>query len=259
MLLSSIVVLVCLSSVSLMVGVVVLLVLIASIVVFARTKNYGEAALALVAGLLTAFTVDWTAGRFITFVVAWLAFSFLAIMISSVRLAANLESIYTHAAVSLSHDPAEITRLTKELQAIGNKGTPYHQLLPIVRAEAIRLLVFRKIPIEDLSEALKAIEVVSTVTRVDPQVVTLFIADVLKILRVRTSSRYQVTLDQVLSIIRESAVPPEDYIKAFQQSRRLALSHAIRPDIYFQRISDCLEDGVAPEDMSEAISDRRGA
>jgi hypothetical protein len=255
MLLAAIVILVSLLSTTLMVGVTVLLVGIVSIVIYAKTSNYGEAALALVAGLLTVFTVEWTAGRFIAFTVAWIGFTLIALMISSVRLAAKLESIYTHAAASLSNDPSTIRQITKRLQDIGRKRTQYGQLQAVERAEAIRLLVFRKIPIDSLADAVSSVEIFSTFTRVDPRTITLFIADISKILQLQTPDRYQQALSRVLSIIRESAVQPEDFIKAFQQSRRLVLSGAINTEAYFQAVRENLETGVAPEDMLGAIQE----
>jgi hypothetical protein len=46
-------------SAPLMVGSAALLVVLISVLVYAATSNYGEAALALVAGLLTVLTVQW--------------------------------------------------------------------------------------------------------------------------------------------------------------------------------------------------------
>jgi hypothetical protein len=243
-------------SVPVMEAIILLVVWLSALVVYIKTRNYGEAALALVAGILTAFTVDWTPGRFAAFLIVWVVFSFLALMISSVRLAANLETIYTDAAISLSGNSLEIKALAKKLEAIGQKGTNYHQLQPEQRAEVIRLLVFRKVPVESLTEALQAIEIVTVVTRVSHQDATLFIVDVLKILQIHTPSQYQATLDQVMSIIRGSAVSPIEFIKAFQESRSLVLSGRVSAENYFRMVKEALENGVAPDDVAGVISEQ---
>src|SRR5687767_2968720 len=48
----------------LMLGTVLLVVWAVAIVVYVSTRKYGEAALALVAGLLTAYSVTWNTPRF---------------------------------------------------------------------------------------------------------------------------------------------------------------------------------------------------
>jgi hypothetical protein len=63
---------------------------------------------------------------------------------------------------------------------LGKRGTIYHQLQAEQRAEVIRLLIFRKVPIESLGEALQAIKIMTVVTRVSHEDATLFIVDVLK-------------------------------------------------------------------------------
>src|SRR5437016_7649321 len=59
----SVVVLVALLSSKLMLGTVLLMVWAVAIIVYGRKKDYGEATLALVAGLLTAFSVTWNRPR----------------------------------------------------------------------------------------------------------------------------------------------------------------------------------------------------
>src|SRR5947209_8035747 len=57
---------ICMTSLPLMVGATLFLVLMVSIIV-ANKQSYGEAALALVAGILTVYTVEWTPNRFLAF------------------------------------------------------------------------------------------------------------------------------------------------------------------------------------------------
>lgn len=166
-LLSGLVIAVCLISATLMIGCIILLVLMTSVVIFANTRKYGDATLALVAGLLAAFTVDWNAARFFAFVVAWIGFSLLVLMISSIKLAADLERIYTHAAISLSAGSSSTLVVSKQLQAIGTKETPLQQLQAVERAEAVRLLVFRKVPLDLIADALASIEIVAAVMKDD--------------------------------------------------------------------------------------------
>jgi hypothetical protein len=254
-LLSSLIIVVCLISATLMVGCIVLLVVVTSVIVFANTRKYGEATLALVAGLLAAFTVDWDAARFIAFVGAWIGFSLLVLMSASIKLAADLERIYNHAAVSISAEGDSTLAVRKQLETIGIKGTPLQQLQAVERAEAVRLLVFRKVPLDLIADALTSVEIVAVVTQVDAKAATNFIADLTNILA-RAPGDLRSTMEYILDIMRESAAPPEDFIRAFRDSRSLVLSGEISPQAYFQLLRQCLEEGIAPEDVLDEIRRR---
>ena len=104
LLLATVAIAVAATSSNAMMAIAVLLVLGTSIVVYASTSNYGEAALALVAGLLTVFSVEWTAGRFVIFAGAWTVFSLAVLLIASIRIAATVEDLYLHAASSVSRN-----------------------------------------------------------------------------------------------------------------------------------------------------------
>ena len=59
----------------------IILVLATSLGIFIKTGNYGEAALALVAGLLTIYSVEWTTGRWLAFVSVWITFTMIALYV----------------------------------------------------------------------------------------------------------------------------------------------------------------------------------
>lgn len=242
-------------SVQLMMGITILVVLLVSIVVYSRTNSYGEAALALVAGLLTAFTVDWTAGTFIAFAVAWVGLSLFSLLISSVRLAAEVEEIYSDAGRSISSGrPREVQ---KQLEEIG-KDKFIKMLGPTKRAEVIRLFAFRKLSIPSMQYGLRAVEMLSTITRVDHETVAEFVIDVYKMFRSTPGPRYQHLLDQVYEIIRESPVSPGEFIAAFKDSRHLALSGDVDPETFFRHLTIALDQGVAPEEVYEHLRDQLG-
>jgi len=251
--LAAAVIAVSLLSVYLMMGVTILVVILVSVVVYARTNNYGEAALALVAGLLTAFTVEWTTGNFIAFVVSWVGLSLFSLLISSVKLAAGVEEIYADAARSI--DPSHLSEVQKQLQEIGNDSF-IRMLGPVKRAEVIRLFAFRKIPVASMQYGLRAVEMLSTVTSVEHQPVAEFVVDVYKIFKTTPSPRYQKLLDGTYEIIRESCVSPGEFIAAFRDSRHLALSGDIDPETFFRQLTAALDQGVAPEEVYEYLRDQ---
>ncbi len=235
-----------------MMAISVLVVLIVSILVYWQTNNYGEAALALVAGLLTAFTVTWTPGIFAAFIVAWVSLSLFALLFSSVKLAAESERIYTDAAQSISTQQVGKTR--KQLEEIG-KDEFIKMLGPIRRAETIRLFAFRKLPMSSMRYGLRAVETLSTITRVDHETAAEFVIDVYKMFESTPGPRYQQLLNRILGIMGESPVSPREFIEAFRDSRLLALSGNIDPEKYFQYLTEALEIGVVPAETYEYLQE----
>jgi hypothetical protein len=240
-------------SVQLMMGTTILVVVLVSVVVYSRTDSYGEAALALVAGLLTAFTVEWTTGSFIAFIVAWAGLSLTSFLISSIKLAAQVEEVYSDAARSI--DPTRYYELRGELQKIGNDSF-IKMLGPVKRAEVIRLFAFRKLPTTSMQYGLRAVEMLSTVTSVEHQPVAEYVADVYKMFRSTPGPRYQKLLDRVYQIMRTSCVSPGEFITAFRDSRHLALSGEFDPESYFEHLTAALDKGVAPDDVYEYLRDQ---
>ena len=253
MFLTATVISVSLVSTQLMMGIIILIVLLVSIIVYSRTDNYGEAALALVAGLLTAFTVDWDAGTFTAFVVTWVALSLFSFLISSVKLAAEKEEIYSDAARSI--DPSGSKEVRKQLEQIG--GDKFIRMLgPIKRAEVIRLFAFRKLQTTSMQYGLRAVEMLSTVTRVDHETVAEFVVDVYKMFGSTPGRRYQDLLNRIYEIIRDSPVSPSEFIAAFKDSRHLALSDSVDPETFFQYLTMALDRGVAPDKVYEYLQDQ---
>ncbi len=138
-----------------MMGIIVILVFLMALTVYIKTKNFGEAALSLVAGMLAAFTVEWTTNKFIVFSGVWIGFSLLIIMISSVSLATKVEDIYRQAAIFI--DSNDYLTIEKQLK-IYSKTTPLKMMGPVERAEIVLILSFQKIKPELISSFLRVIE-----------------------------------------------------------------------------------------------------
>jgi hypothetical protein len=184
------------------------------------THKYGEAALALVAGLLTAYSVTWNTPRFIGFIVIWSGFSFVALLISSVRIASQVESIYRQAALTIDDTPVNSHELEKRLQQVGNTDNKF-SLGPVERAEAIRIFAFRKLPVSIMEAGLKSVGMLSVITGLDAKIVARFVADVYRIFGAVTTDDGELLLGVIHQTIRQSAAPPSDFMAAFEHSRRL--------------------------------------
>lgn len=227
-----------------------LIILVTSIIIYATSRNYGESAVALAAGLLALFSVTWDTGKTIGFFVAWISFSLFALLISSINLASEDEEIFLDAALSLS--TADTKKVEKELRSISAKAKT-KKLGPIERAEVIRLFAYRKLPIEAMQYALQAVETMTIITKADHNLVAVFVVDIYKMFGSVPGPRYQQLLDRVYNVMRESPVSPSEFIIAYNKSRHIALSGNLSPENYFLHLREALEKGISPADVHEYL------
>lgn len=235
-----------------MMGVVLLVVLGVTVIVYATSDNFGEAALALVAGLLTAYSVTWSTSRFVAFIAVWAAFSFLAILISSIKLAAKSEGLYRQAAIALSDNSYQVSQTEKELKKIGDDNT-VDGLGPIERAETLLIFSYRKLTKEVMPSALKAVAILSVITQLQPKIIAAFVADAYKVFDSAFPEQQEQLVDILYKNIKESPVTPQDFIDAFKLSRRLILNKSIAPTTYLELLRQSLETGTPPDEVIEYI------
>lgn len=243
-----------LHSAPLMMGTAALLVLLVSLCIFAARGNFGEAMLSLIGGLITIFAFEWTPGRYIAFMTAWTGFAFTALLISSVKLAAKAEEVYRMASLRLASRPEDHTVIEKQLRRIGS-STTLKMLGPIERAEIIRVLAFRKLPIELFEPCLNAVETLSVITKCRIKTIAIFVADFLLSFAPDSDADARRLVDTLNDVIKDVPVAPEEFFASFESSRRLLVSQVISPIEFLDGLRDCLTSGVSPDDMySEMVS-----
>lgn len=138
--------------------------LILGCVLYAK-KGVVEAMVTFALGMFTAFTVPWNRSYFIIFAIATLLFVVLIILLSSIKLAAAVQSTMTMAANFYSHQDHE--RNLQELNAVKASSTFQGTLLPTDRANAILFFAQRKVPIEIMKELIRNVDQICTVTQVN--------------------------------------------------------------------------------------------
>lgn len=240
---------------SLMIGTASLMVVIVSLCIFAVRDNFGEAMLSLVGGLLTIFAFEWTPARYIAFMAVWFGFAFAALLIASVKLAAKSEDIYRMASLRLTNADEDHEPIEKRLKQIG-ASTTLKMLGPIERAEIIRVLAFRKLPIDLFAPCLNAVETLSVITKCDNKTIAIFLADFLLSFSADADADARRLVDTLYDVIKDVPVPPEDFFAAFETSRRLLISKAIPPIEFLEGLRYCLESGVAPNDVYDEMINR---
>jgi hypothetical protein len=213
----------------LMMTVVLFVVLGIAILLYLNTWNYGEAALALAAGLLTVYSVTWTPKKFIAFIVVWLTFSAIALLTSSVRIASQLETIYIGAAAAVAgHSDSEAIKTTaRQLRVIADNYKGY-LIGSKEKAEAIRVFAFRRLTVEAFGSALGAVDTLSTALQLDAAAVANLVCDITKAFETTEAADLPEFLETFISAMQNTAAPPSDFIVGFESSRHLLLGHRLR-------------------------------
>lgn len=216
-----------------------------SVAVYFREKSYGQAMLAFVVGLLPALSLLWSPGRFWAFVGGFFGLSCLFLITSAIRSAARVEPIYKQAAVYAMREESAMT--DKKLEALAKKaGTEY--LGPNDRAECVRELMFRNLPLGHLPGALKSVEKMSMLTGLPVKEVASYLVSLYPLVDA-TGLSFSRLDDRFYLTLRDSAATPEEFFEAFRKTRNLVLEGRMDLETYLRDLSDLLSFGLPPEEI----------
>lgn len=223
--------------------VAVLVALLVAVVVLVNRRSFGEAALALVAGLFPTLTVSWTIPKLVAYSVSWILLGGISVLFGSTLLAANVESIYRDAVGALLE--MENPDRFDELQAIG-KMVDIPALGPRKRAEAIRIFAVKHLPVDQMPRALIDTGKLTAILQLDHLLVSSLVADTY---RMEGVGQTPDLVDQLLVAIRQSCELPATFVVAFNQSKRAGLADGMPVTTYLAAVCFGLKSGVPPEDM----------
>lgn len=239
------------SNTTLMVGILSAVIIISSICIYVKSNNYGEAVLALSAGLFTVYTVEWTPSLFIGFIVVWVLFTITVFFINSVRIASRIESILLDAAISLGNANQTDKEIKKELETISN-SVKNSVLMPDERAEILRLFCFRKIAIEKMQTGLHWVNIYYGITKIPYMDLASFVSDVIR----NTPLYAEITIDSVFDYIyagmRNTPASPLEYIEVFKKTRHI-LVRTKSTILYFQTLNDFFLSGQSINEVEEYV------
>ena len=232
-------------------AIVLIVLIIVSIFIYMKTNDYGQAALGLVAGLLAAFTVKWNTKLTIIFVAIWITFAGFTMLYQSIKIAAKYEDIFRQASIWI--DFSNLSDVEKKLKTIP-KTSLKGMIGPLEAAEAIRLLAFYRHPIEFMGGTLTSIEMIATLTELDYKRITMFHAELYKMMKSPNELIYHKQIECVYDIVRNTSVPPNEFFEAFEITRKRVLSGEVELNFYFELIQSGLENGYNPNEISGYIT-----
>ena len=225
------------TSTSWMICILSFVIVLSSLLVYFKSKKYGEAVLALSAGLLTVYTVNWTLSLFIGFITVWLLFTVVVFFIISVRLAAKIETIYIDCTVGLNIPKEQTKAAIKQLEKIS--GSLENSVLsPEERAEILRFFSFRKVSIENMPVALKWVHIYYVITKINYLDLASFVVAVIKNTYVLDEGfSIDRIFDYIYSAMRDTPVSPQEFIDAFLKTKYI-LAATQNTILYFDTLKD---------------------
>jgi len=231
-------------------AVVVLIIVFTSLLISLKYHLNGEALLGLTAGLLTAFTVSWNVNRFILFLIAWFVFFGFIALFWSIKMAAELQQIIRQS--SIWTDDSDVNVTENRLNSI-IKNSNLQLLDRISAAKSLRILVFRKLPLEITSKTLKSIEMFSSVTGLDYLEITIFYADLYRILDKKQKYDFFAQIDLIFDSLRSTPASPEDFLISLGNSLGLIRSNSLSVESYLHLIEAGFDNGIAPNQMYDYL------
>lgn len=216
------------------------LVTLVSIIIYANTKKYGETLLTFMLGLLTVFSANWDTYKSILFFSFYLGFHAIVFIISSISLAAKVESELTSAANFLDLKNSKNTY--KELQGVSKINTKYNALGGQERAEAIKFLAFMKVPVMEMSEAIKNIEYIKLIYQTDLIKSLEFFRSLYYI---KERSSFKVNVTNFLDIIVNKGMPvtPDEFFYIFSRTKGIIIQGRLDIVTYLDELQKLVYEG----------------
>lgn len=223
-----------------------------SIGVYAKTKSFFESNLAFLLGVLTIFSISWTLGNAIIVGGAFFFFFALFILISSISLSAEIETILTHAASFMKYGVHEENY--KILRDLASEGSKYGQMDIVERAKAIRYMVFMKLEIDSIRVSLHAVETIKVAFQVDLEQALNFFKGIYMILkRAENQSAVVVGWEFMLERITELPISPQEFLSIFNATQRVVLRKYGSLYKYIGEVEQLLENGYDNQSIIESL------
>ncbi|WP_461459463.1 hypothetical protein [Methanothrix sp.] len=126
---------------------------------------------------------------------------------------------------------------------------------PVEKADAIKIMAFRKIPIDSMQYVLEIIQIFVGITRLDAKTITLFLVDLTRVLNIEPGPELRIKIDNIFELYRDAPVSDEEFIEAFSNTKHFAVSGQIGPDEYLSLLISGLKTGRSPVEMNDSILD----
>lgn len=241
-------------STTILITVSVVIVFSVSLVVYSSTQSFGEGALALVVGLVGIFSVEWKTGELVTFNFAWVAFAGLAIIISGIRSAGDLQVITRDAAQRLAERSGDVAEKEKKINDLVYK----HQIRSIGAegvAKVIRLLAYRDVSEDLFSPVIEETGRLAKFTRISYDKLSAFLIDLIRRFEISTVSEFVAIAQEVRQILGSVKATPEEFFAGYEESRSLLLRGRVDHQRFFVALGQAIDEGIQVQHVYDRVSE----
>jgi len=225
-----------------------IIVVFVSLVVHIKSNNFGESALALVAGILAIFSVTWDKNSFIIFSSTWIGFAILVFLVSSLRLAMKLESLRRRAAIRFN---ASLYKEVEKLLEKSAKNSNLKMLSPIEKAEVQLVFAYSNVDLNIIDQALIFTEQLYVITDIDHHKVALFVSDLLSL--IKKNVNIQLFLNSIYKLMNEAPYPPEELFEIIRRTKYIVFQNILSSENYFEKIIYFLSNGIHPDEIKQKL------
>lgn len=239
----------------------IIMVVLLALAIFATRGNFGEALLSLAGGLFMVFAYEWTPERYIAYAVAWVGFAVFSGLIASFKFATGIEKLAKLTAIRVAGPMATTNQVRNAQETILQLMRPNSTsavLDAIERMKIMRTFAFRDLPLSQFPAGVRTAESLATIMDCDFQRLARFVADFLIAEAPADDNEATIVLVRLYRQIQTTPVPPEEFLTAFENSRRLVVSGVVQPTRFLELLCDCLTRGVGVDDICEEIRKTSG-
>ena len=188
-----------------------------SLLIYGKNNNYAETVLSFMLGVLTIFTITWDNYTSKLFVGFYISINLLIFFITSIKLSMRVESKLNSAATYMDIDNYKKTY--NELKKISNKNTSHNYLGGVEKAEVIKYLAYMKVPLIEIEDSIKNIEVIKVVFQLDLNKSNEFFKT-LYFIKIRALSNFNITNLLDLTVHKRLPLLPEEFLTILNQTKK---------------------------------------
>ncbi|MCD4835065.1 MAG: hypothetical protein K8R31_14805 [Bacteroidales bacterium] len=217
-----------------------ILISIVSILIFAKTNNYAETLLSFMLGVLTIFTITWNDYTSRLFIGFYVSVNIVIFFITSIKLAAKSETELTAAASYMNLKNFKDTY--KKLNKISKTSTGFNILGGIEKAETIKYLAYMKVPLEEIYESVKNIELIKVIYQIDLKSSCEFFKT-LYFIKERSNSLFDITNLLDLIVAKSLPLTPEEFLTILNQTKKELIQNEFSLVSYLNEIESSVLNG----------------
>ena len=222
-------------------------VLLMALFLYGKTKSYGEASLALTAGLFAVFGINWNAASLFGVIGTWFFFSVLILFVSCIRAAMYVEDITLQAAIKFAqkHDK-EVDKMLicKFLDEIRKSPERTNVISSELTCEVFKYAAFKNVKLEHVELILRFTSILHTISKAPVKDIALVGCDIISCVN-PVPSEAEFVIDTVYMSLQNTPASPLEYFTICSQAILISKRYNVVPLELIEQIPYYFLDGYS--------------